>query len=70
MVLCSFNWHFLAARPPVEETSSFLTALLNAHGSEFFVRLLGPKAKNALADMGGIDKVSVTISRKFFHTTN
>lgn len=48
----------------MEETSQFLSALLNAHGSEFFVPLFGHNARNALNDLGGIDRVSVAISRR------
>ncbi|KAI6189757.1 Prohormone-4 [Aphelenchoides bicaudatus] len=52
-----------AQRPPVEETSAFFQALLTAHGPNFFVNLLGHRAKNSLTDMGGVDRVSVAISQ-------
>lgn len=56
--------NILASRAPPEETSAFLTALLAAHGSNFFVRLFGQRARNSLSEMGGIDRVSVSLSRK------
>ncbi|TKR87457.1 hypothetical protein L596_011852 [Steinernema carpocapsae] len=52
-----------ATRPPVEETASFLKALLNAHGKDFLVKLFGPKAKNELSGMGGVDQVAVALSQ-------
>uniref|UniRef100_A0A915D8N0 Prohormone-4 n=1 Tax=Ditylenchus dipsaci TaxID=166011 RepID=A0A915D8N0_9BILA len=52
-----------AVRPPVEETASFLRALLNAHGNNFLVKLFGPKANNQLQGMGGVDQVAVAISQ-------
>uniref|UniRef100_A0AC35FLJ8 Prohormone-4 n=1 Tax=Panagrolaimus sp. PS1159 TaxID=55785 RepID=A0AC35FLJ8_9BILA len=55
-----------AARPPVEETASFLKALLHAHGDDFFVKLFGPKAKSQLSGLGGVDAVAVALSRKIF----
>ncbi|VDP22543.1 unnamed protein product [Heligmosomoides polygyrus] len=54
-----------ATRPPVEETSAFLKALLTAHGKDFLVKVFGPKAKGELAGMGGVDKVAVALSREF-----
>lgn len=54
-----------ATRPPVEETAAFLKALMAAHGKDFLVKVFGPKAKNELAGMGGVDKVAVALSRKF-----
>lgn len=52
-----------AIRPPVEETASFLKALLQAHGKDFLVKLFGPTAKESLAAMGGVDKVAVALSQ-------
>uniref|UniRef100_A0A1I7Z100 Prohormone-4 n=1 Tax=Steinernema glaseri TaxID=37863 RepID=A0A1I7Z100_9BILA len=52
-----------ATRPPVEETASFLKALLNAHGKDFLVKLFGPKARNELQGMGGVDQVAVALSQ-------
>jgi len=52
-----------ATRPPVEETASFLKALLHAHGNDFLVKLFGSKAKNQLEGMGGIDQVAVALSQ-------
>ena len=52
-----------AARPPVEETASFLKALLHAHGDDFFVKLFGPKAKSQLSGLGGVDAVAVALSQ-------
>jgi len=47
----------------VEETAAFLKALMNAHGVDFLVKLFGPKAKNQLEGMGGVDHVAVAISQ-------
>ncbi|VDK47079.1 unnamed protein product [Anisakis simplex] len=52
-----------ATRPPVEETASFLKALLHAHGSNFLEKVFGPKARNQLEGMGGVDKVAVALSQ-------
>uniref|UniRef100_A0A7E4V533 Prohormone-4 n=1 Tax=Panagrellus redivivus TaxID=6233 RepID=A0A7E4V533_PANRE len=52
-----------ATRPPVEETASFLKALIQAHGDDFFVKLFGPKAKSKLSGMGGVDQVAVALSQ-------
>uniref|UniRef100_A0A0N5AMB5 Prohormone-4 n=1 Tax=Syphacia muris TaxID=451379 RepID=A0A0N5AMB5_9BILA len=52
-----------ATRPPVEETASFLNALLNAHGKDFFVLVFGEKGKNSLKEMGGVNKVAVAFSQ-------
>nr|CDJ80964.1 Prohormone-4 [Haemonchus contortus] len=52
-----------ATRPPVEETSAFLKALLTAHGKDFLVKVFGPKAKDELVGMGGVDKVAVALSQ-------
>merc|ERR1712212_93692 len=43
-----------ARRPPVEETASFLQSLLAAHGSNYLESLFGPKARNNLEPMGGV----------------
>lgn len=48
----------------MEETAAFLKALLSAHGKDFLVKLFGPKARNQLDGMGGVDKVAVALSRK------
>jgi len=47
----------------VEETAQFLSALLTAHGTDFFVPLFGHNARNSLTDLGGVDRVSVSISQ-------
>ncbi|KAI1720675.1 low-density lipoprotein receptor domain class A domain-containing protein [Ditylenchus destructor] len=52
-----------AVRPPVEETVSFIRALLHAHGNDFLVKVFGPKAQNQLEGLGGIEKVAVAISQ-------
>ncbi|VDN59752.1 unnamed protein product, partial [Dracunculus medinensis] len=51
-----------ATRPPVEETAAFLKALLHAHGDDFLVKVFGPKGRNRLEGMGGVDKVAVALS--------
>merc|ERR1719278_1882098 len=51
-----------ARRPPVEETSSFLKSLLASHGPNYLEKLFGPKARNNLAELGGVDKVAIALS--------
>ncbi|XP_054271725.1 IDLSRF-like peptide [Macrosteles quadrilineatus] len=51
-----------AKRPPVEETSSFLQSLLASHGPNYLEKLFGSKARDALAPLGGVDKVAITLS--------
>jgi len=51
-----------ARRPPVEETSSFLQSLLDSHGSNFLEVFFGPKAKNNLKNLGGIQNVAIVLS--------
>lgn len=65
ILICILAAFISATRPPVEETASFLNALLNAHGKDFFVLVFGEKGKNSLKEMGGVNKVAVAFSRKF-----
>merc|ERR1712025_21752 len=51
-----------ARRPPVEETSSFLKSLLASHGPNYLEKLFGPKARNNLAQLGGVDEVAIALS--------
>lgn len=51
-----------AKRPPVEETAAFLNSLLASHGPNYLVKLFGPKAKDALAPLGGVEKVAIALS--------
>merc|ERR1711970_1450496 len=51
-----------ARRPPVEETSSFLKSLLASHGPNYLEKPFGPKARNNLHDLGGVDKVAIALS--------
>jgi len=51
-----------ARRPPVEETASFLESLLQAHGSNYLESLFGPKARNNLELMGGVQAVAIQLS--------
>jgi len=48
----------------VEETSSFLQSLLASHGPNYLEKLFGPKARDALAPLGGVDKVAIALSGK------
>ena len=52
----------LAKRPPVEETSSFLQALISSHGPDFLEKLFGAKARNALEPLGGVERVAIALS--------
>ncbi|GFQ65356.1 IDLSRF-like peptide [Trichonephila clavata] len=51
-----------AKRPPVEETANFLQALLANHGPNYLEKLFGNKARDALAPLGGVNKVAVALS--------
>ena len=56
---CSY---FPARRPPVEETASFLQSLLNSHGTNFLEILFGPRARNNMKKLGGIQNVAIVLS--------
>lgn len=51
-----------AKRPPVEETANFLQVLLANHGPNYLEKLFGNKARDALAPLGGVQKVAVALS--------
>lgn len=51
-----------AKRPPVEETASFLQALISSHGPDFLEKLFGAKARNALEPLGGVERVAIALS--------
>nr|CAG4649706.1 EOG090X0E3B [Scapholeberis mucronata] len=51
-----------AKRPPVEETASFLQALIASHGPNFLEKLFGDKARNALEPLGGVERVAIALS--------
>ncbi|XP_046984818.1 IDLSRF-like peptide isoform X1 [Schistocerca americana] len=51
-----------AKRPPVEETASFLQSLLASHGPNYLEKLFGNKARDALAPLGGVEKVAIALS--------
>ena len=51
-----------ARRPPVEETSSFLKSLLASHGPNYLEKLFGPKARNNMQQLGGVDNVAIALS--------
>ena len=53
-----------ARRPPVEETSSFLMSLLASHGPNYLEKLFGPKARNNMQALGGVDDVAIALSGK------
>ena len=46
----------------MEETSSFLKSLLASHGPNYLEKLFGPKARNNLHNLGGVDKVAIARS--------
>jgi hypothetical protein len=54
-----------AKRPPVEETASFLQALISSHGPDFLEKLFGAKARNALEPLGGVERVAIALSGFF-----
>ncbi|UYV63269.1 hypothetical protein LAZ67_2003594 [Cordylochernes scorpioides] len=49
-------------RPPVEETANFLQTLLANHGPNYLEKLFGSKARDALAPLGGVNKVAIALS--------
>ena len=51
-----------ARRPPVEETSSFLKSLLASHGPNYLEKLFGPKARNNMQQLGGVETVAIALS--------
>uniref|UniRef100_A0A182S975 Uncharacterized protein n=1 Tax=Anopheles maculatus TaxID=74869 RepID=A0A182S975_9DIPT len=53
---------FAQRRPPVEETASFLQSLLASHGPNYLEKLFGSKARDALAPLGGVEKVAIALS--------
>jgi hypothetical protein len=53
-----------ALRPPVDETTTFLRAILKSHGDDFLVKIFGDAAKDDLKDMGGVDAVAVALSEQ------
>lgn len=55
----------VAKRPPVEETANFLHTLIMNHGPNYLEKLFGSKARNALAPLGGMQKVAIALSGKF-----
>jgi hypothetical protein len=58
--------YILARRPPVEETTSFLNSLLASHGPNYLEKLFGRKARNRLAQLGGVDNVAIALSGLMF----
>lgn len=46
----------------MEETASFLQALLASHGPNYLEKLFGSKARDALAPLGGVNKVAIALS--------
>jgi hypothetical protein len=54
----------IAKRPPVEETANFLQTLLENHGANYLEKLFGKKARDALAPLGGPQKVAIALSGK------
>ena len=56
---------FLARRPPVEETTSFLNSLLASHGPNYLEKLFGTKARHRLGQLGGVDNVAIALSGNY-----
>jgi len=54
-----------ARRPPVEETASFLQSLLSSHGSNFLEILFGPRARNNMKKLGGVQNVAIVLSESY-----
>ena len=53
---------FSALRPPVEETTSFLQSVLQNHGPNYLEIFLGPKARDNLKQLGGVENVAIVLS--------
>lgn len=60
---------FKAKRPPVEETANFLHTLIMNHGPNYLEKLFGSKARDALAPLGGMQKVAIALSGNYFSLT-
>jgi hypothetical protein len=50
----------------VEETASFLQSLLASHGPNYLEKLFGSKARDALAPLGGVEKVNIIFSSFYY----
>lgn len=59
-----------AKRPPVEETKNFLKSLMASHGPNYLEKLFGHKARDSLEKMGGVDKVSISLSGQSLKIAN
>lgn len=59
-----YLYFYAAKRPPVEETANFLHTLIQNHGPNYLEKLFGSKARNALAPLGGMQKVAIALSGK------
>ena len=46
----------------MEETSSFLKSLLASHGPNYLEKLFGPKARNNMQQLGGVETVAIALS--------
>ena len=46
----------------MEETSSFLKSLLASHGPNYLEKLFGPKARNNMQQLGGVNAVAIALS--------
>lgn len=62
LLIITFLSSLTAKRPPVEETASFLQSLLASHGPNYLEKLFGSKARDALAPLGGVEKVAIALS--------
>ena len=51
-----------ARRPPVEETTSFLLSVLHNHGPNYLEIFLGPKARDNMKQLGGVENVAIVLS--------
>ncbi len=49
----------------MEETSSFLQSLIASHGPNYLEKLFGSKARDALAPLGGVEKVAIALSGNY-----
>ena len=52
----------------MEETSSFLKSLLASHGPNYLEKLFGPKARNNMQQLGGVDNVAIALSGQVLTT--
>lgn len=59
----NFHFMYISAYPlSVDETTSLLNSLMASHGANYLEKVFGRKARNRLAQLGGVNKVAIAVS--------